>query len=164
MRKKYKITKENAEEIWNYRRHVKDKNTDRRMHAVQMCGEGYKYIEIAKKLDCKVQQVGRWVKLYAEGGIERLNPKVGGRRHENMTYEEESAFLEQFKSKAEKGMIVEVKEIKEAYEKIVGPSKSHAQIYNVLHRHGWRKIMPRSKHPKKASDEAIEASKKLKIE
>ena len=164
MRKKYKITKENAEEICNYRRQIKDKNTDRRMHAVQMCGEGHKYCEIAEKLDCKVQQVGRWVKLYAEGGIERLDPKVGGRRHENMTYEEEAAFLEQFKSKAEKGMVVEVKEIKEAYEKIVGLSKSHAQIYNVLHRHGWRKIMPRSKHPKKASDEAIEASKKLKIE
>lgn len=164
MRKKYKITKENAEEIRNYRKKIKDKNTDRRMHAVQMYGEGYKYREIAEKLECKVQQVGRWVKLYVEGGVDRLNPKVGGRRHENMTVEEEIGFLKQFKEKAEKGMIVEVKEIKEAYEKIVGRSKSHAQIYNVLHRHGWRKVMPRSKHPKKASDEVIEASKKLKLE
>ena len=32
----------------------------------------------------------------------------------------------------------------------------------VLERHGWRKVMPRSKHPQKASDEAIEASKKIK--
>ncbi len=77
MRKKYKIIRENAEEIGNYRKQIKDKNTDR-MHAVQMCGEGYKYREIAEKLDCKVQQVGRWVKLYAEGGVECLDPKVGG--------------------------------------------------------------------------------------
>ncbi|MBR4040361.1 MAG: winged helix-turn-helix domain-containing protein [Clostridia bacterium] len=42
------------------------------------------------------------------------------------------------------------------------PKVSDTQIYYVLHRHGWRKIMPRSRHPKKASEEAIEASKNLK--
>jgi hypothetical protein len=46
----------------------------------------------------------------------------------------------------------------------VGSSKSHGQIYVVLHRHGRRKIKPGSRHPKKAGDEAIEASKKLKLE
>jgi len=55
-----------------------------------------------------------------------------------------------------------VNEIKEAYEKVIGHRTSTSQIYCVLHRHGWRKKMPRSKHPKKASDEAINASKKLK--
>ncbi len=29
----------------------------------------------------------------------------------------------------------------------------------MLKRHGWRKVMLRTKHPKKADDEAIEASK-----
>ncbi len=38
---------------------------------------------------------------------------------------------------------------------------SSERIYYVLRRHGWRKIMPRSKHPKKAKQEAIEASNKL---
>ncbi|MDE7249890.1 MAG: winged helix-turn-helix domain-containing protein, partial [Lachnospiraceae bacterium] len=33
-------------------------------------------------------------------------------------------------------------------------------IYCVLKRHGWRKVMPRSRHPKKASEEVIETSKK----
>lgn len=99
--------------------------------------KGIKYREVEKKLDCKVQQVGHWGKLYAEGGVERLDPKVDGRRHENMIFEEEVAFLKQFKVKSEKDMVVEVKEIKEAYEKIVGSSKNHVQIYNVLHRQGW---------------------------
>lgn len=40
----------------------------------------------------------------------------------------------------------------------------NSQIYFVLHRHGWRKVMPCSKHPKKASDEEIAASKKLMIQ
>ncbi|MBR6825825.1 MAG: winged helix-turn-helix domain-containing protein [Oscillospiraceae bacterium] len=29
---------------------------------------------------------------------------------------------------------------------------SKTQIYYVLHRHGWRKVMPRSKHPQEASE------------
>lgn len=69
--------------------------------------------------------------------------------------------LKQFKAKAEKGQLVEISEIKEAYDKAIGHKSGSAQIYRVLHRHGWRKVMPRSKHPQKASNEAIEASKKL---
>ena len=50
------------------------------------------------------------------------------------------------------------------YEEKVGHTIGGSQIYRVLHRNNWRKVMPRSKHPKKAGDEAIEASKKLKTE
>lgn len=82
--------------------------------------------------------------------------------HRNMSYDEEEEFLSQFADKAEKGQIVEISEIKKAYEEKIGHKTGHGQIYFVLHRHGWRKLMPRSKHPKKASSEAIEASKKLK--
>ena len=79
-----------------------------------------------------------------------------------MSFEEEATLLEQFKAKAEKGQLVEISEIKEAYDKAIGHKSGSAQIYRVLHRHGWRNILPRSKRPQKASDEAIEASKKLK--
>lgn len=124
-------------------------------------GEGLKYREIAEKLDCKVQQIGVLVKRYAELGIEGLDPKVGGRRRENMTFEEEKEFLEQFPEKAENGQVIEVGEIKRAYEEKVGHKTGHGQIYYVLHRNGWRKIKPRSRHPKKANPEVIEASGKL---
>ena len=107
--------------------------------------------------------ISRWAAQFCNGGgIKGLIPKVGGRIRENMSFEEEAALLEQFKAKAEKGLLVETSEIKEAYDKAIGHRSSSAQIYRVLHRHGWRKVMPRSKHPKKATDEAIEASKKLK--
>ena len=161
MGKRYKITIEDAKEIKEYRKQIKDKMKDRRMYAVQLVGEGMKYREVAEKLDCKVQQVGLWVKAYAEKGIEGLDPKVGGRRHENMTFQEEAAFLEQFRERAEAGQVVEVSEIKKAYDKIVGHETGSSQIYYVLHRHGRRKIKPRCRHPKKATPEAIEASKKL---
>ena len=73
----------------------------------------------------------------------------------------ERELLDSFAKKAELGQIIEVKEIKAAYEEKVGHSTGGSQIYYVLARHGWRKIIPRSRHPKKASDEAIDASKKL---
>ena len=49
----------------------------------------------------------------------------------------------------------------DTYEEKVGHPIGNSQIYRVLHRHNWRKVMPRSKHPNKASEEVIEASKKL---
>ena len=73
-------------------------------------------------------------------------------------------FLKQFEEKAESGQIVTAKEIEKAYVKLVGHSIGTGQIYRVLKRHGFRKIMPRSKHPKKASKEVIETSKKLTAE
>ena len=67
------------------------------------------------------------------------------------------------RAEAEAGHIVEISKIKAAYVEKVGHSIGNGQIYCVLKRHGWRKVMPRSQHPQKASDEAIEASKKLSI-
>ena len=81
-----------------------------------------------------------------------------------MSIDEEAAILAPFRKKAAKGEIIEVKEIKAAYQAAVDHPISVAQIYYVLHRHGWRKVMPRSRHPKKADDTTIEASKKLSPE
>ena len=81
-----------------------------------------------------------------------------------MSYEEETKLIEPFKERAEKGQLVEVSEIKARYEEAVGHSIGGSQIYYVLKRHGWRKVMPRSRHPKKASEEVIATSKKLKQE
>lgn len=163
MEQKYIITRENAEEIKEYRSKIKDKMTDRRLYAVQLLGEGYSPKYICEKLDADKRQISHWASKYYQQGIEGLDGKKGGRRRENISYEEENAILEEFKEKAEKGEIIEVSEIRAAYEKAAKKTIHPTQIYAILHNHGWRKIMPRSKHPKKANNEAIEASKKLKL-
>ncbi len=76
-----------------------------------------------------------------------------------MTLKEKTAFLESYRERAEKGQTLDVKEIGAAYEERVGHRIGSRQIYRVLQRHGWRKVTPRSRHPKKASEEAIAASK-----
>ncbi len=163
MGKTYEISKEKAAEIKEIRKRIKDKKTDRRLHAVQLRGEGLTNKEIAEKLDTSDKMVSQWVSAYINhGGISALLPKKRIGRHRNMSYEEEENFISYYTKEAEKGHIIDVKEIEAAYIQKVGHSIGSGQIYRVLKRHGWRKIMPRSKHPKKASDEAIEASKKLK--
>ena len=72
-----------------------------------------------------------------------------------MTYEEEEAFLSQFINEADGGHITDVKAIKAAYDERVGHKTGHGQICFVLHRHGWSKKLPRSRHPKSADPEAV---------
>ena len=99
------------------------------------------------------------LKTYFEKGISEIVTRKYYGNHRNLSFEEERELLDSFAKKAELGQIIEVKEIKAAYEEKVGHSTGGSQIYYVLARHGWRKIIPRSRHPKKASDEAIDASK-----
>jgi transposase len=81
-----------------------------------------------------------------------------------MTLDEESRFIGEFKDKAEKGQYVTVKEIKIAYCEKIGHKCGKGQIYRVLKRQEWRKVVPRKEHPNKASGAEIDASKKLTFE
>lgn len=164
MPKTYQISKTQTEEIIKTRKKTKDKRVDKRLWAVQLRGEGMSNSEIAEKLEASAKVVSRWVSAYSNGGIEALmGGKFGGNRR-NMSFEKEAQILAEFKDRAKNGQLVEISEIKQVYENQVGHSIGGGQIYRVLKRHEWRKVMPRSKHPNKASDEAIEASKKLKLE
>jgi hypothetical protein len=71
----------------------------------------------------------------------------GGRRRQNMSYEEEVAFLAPFFEKASQGGILIVGIIKEELDKRLGRNTALASAYNLLHRHGWRKLAPDTHHP-----------------
>ena len=162
MPKTYKISAENAAEIKEVRKTITDKKVDRRLYAVQLRGEGLTNDEIAQKLDTSDKMVSQWVSAYINnGGISALLPKERIGMHRNLSIEEEKEFLSAYTKQAEAGQIIDLNELKAAYIEKVGHSIGGSQIYRMLERHGWRKVMPRSKHPQKASNEAIEASKKL---
>ena len=164
MPKTYTISKGEIDTIEELRKKNKDKQVDKRLHAVKLRGEGKKNNAIAEQLETSSDMVSRWVSAYAKGGAEALLPKPRPGRPTNISIDEESRMLAEFEAKAEAGQIVEVSDIKAVYEEKVGHSISSGQIYYVLKRHGWRKIKPRSRHPKKASPEVIETSKKLTLE
>ncbi len=73
----------------------------------------------------------------------------GGRHHAYLSLEEERRWLhETFGEQALMAGILEVSRIHRAYETKIGRKVAHTTVYDLLHRHGWRKIAPRPKHPK----------------
>ena len=117
--------------------------------------------EIAEETGFHRSHVSKLEKKYFEEGISSIAEKHYPGNRRNLSYEEEEAILAPFREKALKGEMIEISAIETAYREAVGHSIGGSQIYYVLHRHGWQKAMPRSKHPKKASDEVMETSKKL---
>lgn len=161
MPKKYSISKSNVEEIEKLRKSNRDKQVEKRLKAVKMRGEGKDNKAIAELLETSSDMVSRWVSAYAKGGVEALLQKPRPGRPTQISREEESKLLSEFDVRAESGQVVEVSDIKAAYQEKVGHRIGTGQIYLVLKRHNWRKVKPRSRHPKKASPEVIETSKKL---
>lgn len=157
----YRYTERDKEIISEARRKNKDKRVEKRLYALELRASGKSAAEVAALTGFHEASIPRLTAKYQKGGIEAICGNHYGGNRKNMTYEEEAALLEPFREKARKGQIVEISEIKSVYEQAVGHEIGSGQIYRVLHRHHWRKVMPRSRHPKKASDEAIEASKKL---
>lgn len=72
----------------------------------------------------------------------------GGRRRENMTAAQEAAFLVPFFEKAKAGGVLVVGPIKQALDAHLGRNVPLSSVYNLLHRHGWRKLAPDKRHPK----------------
>ncbi len=82
--------------------------------------------------------------------------RSGGRNAAHMTPSEERAFLEPFTGAGDAGAILEVGPIHKAHCAALGRDIPLSTTYRLLHRHGWRKIQPRSRHPK--ADKEAQAS------
>jgi transposase len=155
------ISEADIQKLDKQRKENNDKRAEKRMYAVKLRGQGKSNKAIAEILETSSDVVSYWISLYVKGGIEALLPRPRPGRPTQMSFEEEAELLAGFEAKAAAGQVVEVSDIKAAYQEKVGHRIGTAQIYYVLKRHDWRKVKPRSRHPKKASPEAIEASKKL---
>ena len=164
MPKRYKMNEEQIAELNRARKETKDKNVDKRLKALLLHSEGMRHEKIAEQTEFAKTYISELVCKYCTKGLSTIVDNHYQGNHRNLSFAEEEAFLATFKKAAETGQIVEVSTIKAAYEEKIGRTvNSNGLIYELLKRHGWRKIMPRSKHPNKATDEAIEASKKLTL-
>jgi len=72
----------------------------------------------------------------------------GGRRHQHLSEEQEQQLLAPFIAHAEAGGMLKVAEIQQAFQERVGKAVAPSTIYRLLDRHGWRKVVPRPRHPK----------------
>jgi len=160
--KRFQISKEEYEAIKAAENETEDKRISRRLRVLMLRYEGYSAKEAAKIMGINRSTVYLLYKRYREEGLERFaqNNYAGG-NHQALTDEQEQEILDEYEKKAQEGQIITAQEIKAAFDKVRGKDTGRGYIYMLLERHGWRKVMPRSRHPKSASEEACEASKKL---
>jgi transposase len=116
--------------------------------------------DIAICVGISKSHVQKIISRYNREGEKAVEIKsCGGRYHEYLSIEEEEKFLAPFWQLAEQGELTTTGEIHRAYEERVGHQAHETTIYRLLERHNWRKLLPRSLHPK-ADVEAQEAFKK----
>ena len=160
--KRFAIEKAEYEQIVIAEKQTQDKQISRRLRILMLRYDGLSNSEIAEKVGLCSVRVSQIVSEYKKNGLSAFVQKKYGGNHRNMSESEEREILKEFEEDAAKGTVVIAREIKRAFDGKLGRDTGRGYIYMLLKRHNWRKVMPRSKHPKKANKEAIEASKKLK--
>jgi transposase len=119
-----------------------------RIQMVLLRESGMTQPAIAAVMGVSLSTVNRAQMAFDQGGIKALKPKPsGGRLRENMTLAEEKALLARFAKAAGAGEMLNIHDLKAAYEQAIRHPTSNSTIYNLLARHGWRKLMPRPFHP-----------------
>jgi transposase len=150
-----------AERLAALLKEAQDKAEYQRIQCVWLrAALGLRAAQIATALGWQVGSVRQVHSDYLRQGEAVLRSKpVGGRHRQNLTIEQEQELLLPFLEQAKAGGVLVVAPVQAAYEAAVGRPVHHSVVYRALHRQGWRKIMPRPRHPK-ASEEAQEAFKK----
>src|SRR5947199_7155589 len=112
-----------------------------RIQMVLLRESGMTQPAIAAAMGVSLSTVNRTHMAFDHGGIKALKPRPnGGRLRENMTVAEEKALLARFAKAAGAGEMLNIHDLKAAYEQAIGHATSDSTLYNLLHRHGWRKL------------------------
>jgi transposase len=116
--------------------------------------------DIACRLGLSVFTVRDLIEAYNRHGPDALETTGKGRRqHAYLAVEEERTLLAPFLDASQAGHLALTQTIKKAFEDALGPRIATSTIYRLLHRHQWRKVVPRPKNPR-SSPEAQDTFKK----
>jgi transposase len=126
-----------------------DRGQFQRWQAIFLTSKGLSSEVVAEYVGTTKGTVHQWVYQYNHNGSDGiLLQGRGGRRFGLLTLDEERDLLEQVRSKAEQGRILTAYAVRDHIEEKTGKAVSEDYLYDILHRHGWRKVMPRPQHPK----------------
>jgi transposase len=121
-----------------------------RVQMVLLREQGLAQPAIAAAMGVSLSTVNRAHMAYDQRGIKALKPQpCGGRQRQNMTIAQEKKLLARFAKAAGAGELLNIHDLKLAYEQEIGHQASNSTVYELLERHGWRKLMPRPFHPQR---------------
>ena len=100
------------------------------------------------------------VERYNKQGPLAIKCKLrGGRRNALLSVNEEEQLFINLEEQASKGLIKTANDIREVVELKVGKAVSDDFLWDLLHRNGWKKKMPRPHHPKRDIKQQAEFKK-----
>ena len=123
-----KCNKDQVERLKKALKREKDPIIRQRIQMVLLREDGKTQPQVAELTGVSLSTVNRAHMAYDNGGVNALKPKPsGGRIRENMTLKEEKAFLDRFAKAAGVGELLNVQDLKAAYEKAIGHQQAIAR-------------------------------------
>ena len=121
-----------------------------RIQMVLLRESGMTQPSIAAAMGVLLSTVNRAHTAYDQVASRRSSPsRMADASTRTRTLAEEKALLAHFAKTAAAGEMLNIHDLKAAYEKAIGHATSNSTVYNLLHRHGWLKLMRRPFHPKR---------------
>jgi transposase len=111
-------------------------------------------------VNLSVHSIYKIVENYNRSGEDAIiyKPK-GGRRRALLSVDEERSLFVSMEEQASKGLIKTANDIRSIVERKVGKPVSDDFLWDLLHRNGWKKKMPRPHHPKRSLEEQADFKK-----
>lgn len=150
MRTYIPLSSKAAQHIQTLMKHATSKWEYRRLQCVSLRQFGMQADHVAKITGLHPGSVRIiWAKWQRHGEEVLLGERRGQvRAAARWTRDEERAFLQPFLNRAESGRLTTVREVYLAQCKRASKKLDPTATYRLLERHGWRKVVPRQRHPK----------------
>ena len=158
-----KISEAEYERIKAASKANRNKRVAKRLEVLELRYARKSNAEIAEKTGFNKQYVTTLIQTYKRQGLEEYIRIKQTSHRRNMSEEEEAKVLAQCEEEADAGKVLTAEAVRKKLEEKLGRKTSTNYVYRVMQRNGWRKVMPRSRHPKAASQEEQDSSKKLKL-
>ena len=119
-----------------------------RVRTIRLLALGWKAGDVAEAVGLTRSSVYRRKAEFLKDGESTLfTAGWGGRRSGVLTEAEEADFVAHFEDAARKGQMVTASAMAAELAKRAGKPASAMTLYRILARHGWRKVVPRPRHP-----------------
>ena len=119
-----------------------------RITCIRLLALGWEAQDVAEAVGITRSSVYRRNAEFLKDGESTLHTdRWGGRRGGVLTEAQEAEFVAHFEAAARQGQMVSAAAMAGELARRAGRPASPATLYRILARHGWRKVVPRPRHP-----------------
>ena len=120
---------------------------------IRLLALGRQGSDVAEVVGCSISTVyRRRAEFLAEGEAALRDRGWGGRRNAVFSEADEAAFVAEFEQAARAGELISAVAMLAELQQRAGRQVEPSTLYRMLQRHGWRKVVPRPRHPDADSD------------